>query len=48
MKYETLSTGRQQAALSFCIGKTENNSAGNIWVILNPGWRYLKQPEIQM
>ena len=39
---------RQQAALSFCIGKTENNSAGNIWVILNPGWRYLKQPEIQM
>ena len=43
-----LSTGRQQAALSFCIGKTENNSAGSIWVILNPGWRYLKQPEIQM
>ena len=23
-------------------------TAGNIWVILNPGWRYLKQPEIQM
>ena len=45
---ETLRNDSYEAALSFCIGKTENSSAGSIWGISNPEWRYLKQPEIQM